>query len=303
MAFPTFPASWTAPTSCFGSTDIWAVIVSRDTQDTDVVLWSYYLGVPATTSTGDCLPPSYATSAPYIGQTCPPGYRNAVASRTTIYNQQAQATLCCPGTDYSFAASGPAGCQTVFGDEAFIATFTDPLIGEQRPTTFSDESGDALNAFGITIISTSSTSSSESATTDIASTTPFAGSHTVTNNPSTSISMPTNMITSPPSPTGLSTGAAAGIGVGVGLGIILLVLGGWILYQKRGKKTPTVPATVNQDVQYAAFPKPTPSPAMSVPGNGPPGSPSVFYQAQQSDFLPSPDALYGQGRPTSELPS
>ncbi|KAJ8132762.1 hypothetical protein O1611_g865 [Lasiodiplodia mahajangana] len=226
MAFPTFPASWSAPTTCFSSTDIWAVIVYRDPQDPDTVAWDYFLGVPATTPTGDCLPPSYATSAPYIGQTCPSGYRVAVASRTTIYNQQAQATLCCPGTDYSFEASGTAGCQTVFDDRAVIATFTDPLNGEQRPTTFSDATGSDLSAFGITIISTSSTSSPELTTPETPLTTTSTSSDTVTANPTTSISTETNTTTSSSSPASLSAGAAAGIGVGAGLGAILLVLGG-----------------------------------------------------------------------------
>lgn len=97
MAYLTFPSSWSAPTTCFSATDIWAVIYSRDPDDTDVVAWSDFLGVPATTPTGDCLPPSYATSVPYFGQTCPPGYRVAVASKTVIFNQEARATLCCPG--------------------------------------------------------------------------------------------------------------------------------------------------------------------------------------------------------------
>ncbi|KAI1121396.1 hypothetical protein F5Y10DRAFT_102021 [Nemania abortiva] len=149
MAFPTLPSSWTAPTTCFASTDIWAVIVSHDPQTE----WKYYFGVPATTPTGNCLPPSYATSQPYIGQTCPPGYRNAFASRTTIYNQQAEATLCYPRTDYSFEASRTPGYRSSFDNQTFIRTFTDPFIGTQRPASFSSKGNYTLSTFGITIVS------------------------------------------------------------------------------------------------------------------------------------------------------
>ncbi|KAI0509172.1 hypothetical protein F5B22DRAFT_617947 [Xylaria bambusicola] len=97
MAFPTFPDSWSAPTTCFDPTDVYAVIVSHDIIDRDTSYWEYYYGVPATTPTGDCLPPSYGTSAPYFGHTCPPGYRNAGAFRTTLYSQHASVTVCCPG--------------------------------------------------------------------------------------------------------------------------------------------------------------------------------------------------------------
>ncbi|KAI0183955.1 hypothetical protein EV127DRAFT_506103 [Xylaria flabelliformis] len=276
MAYPNFPSSWSAPTTCFESTNIWAVILSIDAAD--ITTYRYFFGVPATTPTGDCLPPSYSTSVPYIGQTCPPGYRIAVASRTILSNQQAQATLCCPGTDYSFSSSGTAGCATAFtNNNSFIATFTNPTNGEQTPSTFANALSQQITAFGITIISTSS--------------------HAVTGSPGSSDAVETNTGTSPSS-SRLSAGAAAGIGIGAGLGVILVILASWIMYRRRGKKTSHEPVTLNADVQYSAL-KTVPSPGISSPENGP-GIQSPSYQPRQFETS-LPTAVYGQHPP--ELPS
>ncbi|KAI1735329.1 hypothetical protein F4680DRAFT_470086 [Xylaria scruposa] len=265
MAYPNFPSTWSAPTTCFESTNAWAVIVSIDAQGTS--WWQLFLGVPATTPTGDCLPPSYLTSLPYIGQTCPPGYRVAVASRTVLSNQQAQATLCCPGTDYSFSPSGTAGCVTeITNNNSFFATFTNPSNGEQTPATFSDESGVRITAFGITIISTSSPPVSSSA-------------------------IETNTATSPSNSARLSAGAAAGIGIGAGLGAILVILAIWIMYRRRWKKTLNESTILKADMQYAPL-KTVPSPDISSPENGP-GIQSPSYQPQQFDAS-LPTDVYGQ---------
>ncbi|KAI1132931.1 hypothetical protein F5Y10DRAFT_291020 [Nemania abortiva] len=285
MAFPTLPPSWSAPTTCFESTDIFAVVYSREPRSNGTYYyWKWLFGVPATTPTGDCLPPSYVTSGPYFGQTCPLGYKNVFASRTTIYNQQAEATLCCPGTDYNFAV-GPIGCQSTFDNRTFIATLTDPLLGTQIPASFSTYDGSTMNAFGVTVISTSSSSST-------APTTLPSSSRTVTTSP---------IVSSTIKPAGISAGVAAGIGIGVGLGVILLVLGGWIMYRRRRNKTPDGSVALNQ-VQYATAPKPIQSPAIPSPGNDP-GRPNTYYQVQQPDFLPVPNATNIQGQFTSELPS
>ncbi|KAI0550648.1 hypothetical protein F4679DRAFT_542097 [Xylaria curta] len=278
MAYPNFPSSWSAPTTCFRSTNIWAVAYSSGGQD----YYELVLGIPATTSTGDCLPPSYSTSVPYFGNSCPTGYRIAIASRTVLSNQQAQATLCCPGSDYSFVAAGNVGCQTKLNnDDAFIVTYTDATAGTQRLATVSDLSGYAINAFGITIISTSSLSSMLSET----------SSHAININTASSGATETYTAAPPPGSARLSAGAAAGIGIGAGLGVILVILAIWIMYRRRGKKTLNGPTTLNADMQYAAL-KTDPSPGISSPETGP-GIQSPSYQPRQFDAS-LPTDVYGQ---------
>ncbi|KAI1758226.1 hypothetical protein F4782DRAFT_544566 [Xylaria castorea] len=277
MAFPTLPQSWSAPTSCFDPTDIYAVITSRDPEDTDVVGWEYWYGVPTNIVTGDCLPPSYTTSAPYFGQTCPPGYRNALAFTTKIYNQGA--------SDFSFAYSGTEGCESSIGGQTFIATFTDNTRHEQRMTTFSNQSGSILHAFGITITTPTSTDTSTSS---------FSST--------TSTSSPT----SSEKPSGLSTGAAAGIGIGTTLGAIFLLLLGWLMYRRRAKKRSDDSTIIGDSVRPAeplgftyspsnAFPSPVA--VMSEMSNTKSHEP-LQSQPQGHEF-----PLPGGQRPFSELPS
>lgn len=94
MTLPTLPPSWSAPTTCVDPTDIWAVVVSRDPGTN---WFRYFFGVPASTPTGDCLPPYYDVSTPYIGQTCPPGYSSVDASATTYSELEVMSIYCCPG--------------------------------------------------------------------------------------------------------------------------------------------------------------------------------------------------------------
>ncbi|TRX87891.1 hypothetical protein FHL15_011207 [Xylaria flabelliformis] len=288
MAFPTLPQSWSAPTSCFDTTDIYAVITTRDPEDTDVVGWEYWYGVPTNIVTGDCLPPSYITSAPYFGQTCPPGYRNARAFTTNIYNQGASATICCPG--------GTEGCEFVIGDQTFIATFTDNTRHEQRMTTFSGQSGSTLHAFGVTIVSTTPTSLDTSISSFSSTTSISTGS----------LAIQTSSPTSSAKPSGLSTGAAVGIGIGATLGAISLLLLGWLMYRRRAKKR-SDNSTIIRDSERPAEPLgftycpsnafPSPVAVMSEISNTKSHEP-LHSQPQGHEF-PLPD---GQ-RPFRELPS
>ncbi|KAI1265402.1 hypothetical protein F5Y18DRAFT_427003 [Xylariaceae sp. FL1019] len=232
MAFPTFPQSWTPPTSCFETTNIYAVITYRDPEDTDIVGTEFWYGVPTTVPTGNCIPPSYGVSAPYFGQSCPPSYRVAVAKRTMVSNQDASATICCPGFD----VRGTEGCESVFGDQTFFATYTDNTIGEERAATFSDVSGETLSAFAITLVSMSETASTISSASPTSSRMLPAPTTTKTSsmNP-----------TSAPDHSSLSTGAAAGIGIGATAGAISLFILGWLFYRKHAKKTPEAGSAVN----------------------------------------------------------
>ncbi|KAI8953915.1 hypothetical protein F4801DRAFT_66190 [Xylaria longipes] len=294
MAFPTFPHSWSAPTTCFDPTDVYAVIISRDSQDTDNVLWEYWYGVPTTTPTGDCLPPSYVTSAPYFGQTCPPGYRNAAAFRTTISSQEASATICCPGSEASFALSGSEGCESIYQDQTFIATFTDNTIGEQRMTTFSDQAEETLHAFGITIVSTTPMSL-DTSTSSFDSTTSSSMVPSATT---------TSSSTSSGKSSGLSMGATVGIGIGTALGVVFLSLLGWLLYRRHAKKKPDDPVITRDTVRpveplgftYGTA-KAFPSPVAMMPEINHTHDPHQSQpQAHESPFP-------GADRPFSELPS
>ncbi|KAI0439384.1 hypothetical protein F4803DRAFT_531555 [Xylaria telfairii] len=276
MALPTFPPSWYAPTTCFDSTDIWVVVVSTE-QDTQWL--DFYFGVPATTPTGDCLPPYYDVLTPYVGNSCPLGYSTAGSTATTYLESEVQSIYCCPGTYYSFEPANPPGCLSGLGNEAFIASSTNPFNGDFAIETFSDNSGYSLQAYGITLVSTSflpppeTSSSSYHTTTSIS--TPQAPIETAKAEPSST-------------PTGLSAGAAAGIGVGAGLGTILLALAGWLMYRRRGRKLPDDPITLHNEGQYYE-PKTTTSPVVQPPGNDR-ESQATFVYPQAIGFSPSPTA-------------
>ncbi|KAI0425399.1 hypothetical protein F5Y09DRAFT_346726 [Xylaria sp. FL1042] len=295
MAFPTLPQSWSPPAPCFDPTNVYAVIYYRDPQNSYNVAWQYWYGVPATTATGDCLPPSYVTSAPYFGQTCPPGYRDAAGFRTSIYNQEASATLCCPGSEPSFGYSGTEGCESEIQDQTFIATFTDNTIGEQRMTTFSSQSGQILHAFGITIVSTTPTSLD----------TPTSSFDSTVSSSTVPSAITTSNPTSSARGSGLSTGAAAGIGVGTTLGVISLLLLGWFLYRRHAKKKPDEPIIMNDSVPpteslgFTYSPtKPFPSPVAVTPEIPHTTSPDPHQSQPQGHQSP----FSGVHRPFSELP-
>ncbi|KAI1324435.1 hypothetical protein F5Y16DRAFT_380892 [Xylariaceae sp. FL0255] len=236
MSYATFPSSWTPPTSCFVSSDIYIVITSIGTTDTGVVQAydQYWYGVGFTAPSGNCIPPSYTTSSPYYAQSCPPAYREALASPTTISDQVASATLCCPGSLYSFGASGTEGCESVFGDQTFVATWTNLVNSNdpQRPTTVSSHAGFTLSAFGITVISTTPASTTP---TSISQATTNSNTQTATSSPSATTAVETNSPTSSPEPTILTSGATAGIAVGATVATFALLLLVWILYRRRLK--------------------------------------------------------------------
>lgn len=99
MSFATFPSSWSPPTTCFLSTDIYIVATEFAglTSGTSLFYYNFWYGVGSTAPSGECIPPSYSTSSPYYAQSCPPDYQEALASKTTISDQKASAILCCPG--------------------------------------------------------------------------------------------------------------------------------------------------------------------------------------------------------------
>ncbi|KAI1324956.1 hypothetical protein F5Y16DRAFT_423389 [Xylariaceae sp. FL0255] len=298
MAFPTLPASWSAPSSCYQSTAIWGVVWSTDANN---IYWDWNFGVPATTPTGPCLPPSYATSAPYLGTTCPGGFANAGVSATTLFGQAASATLCCPGTGLGFSSGGyHEGCQSAFGSSSVTATLTYSTLNTATPTIVVPEAGDFLPAFAITITPPASSTPPPST-----SPPPSTASSTA------STTSPTTTQTTSPSSSKLSAGATAGIGVGAAVGVVLLFLLGWCLYRRRSKKTtPDDPPAMNESARYFAEPS---APPTSPPDIGPksspvpvPSSPGVastvtneYYQQQQHGY-PSPSSDH---RLFSELPS
>lgn len=93
---PTIPSTWTAPTSCFASTNYFFVLLGNR-------YFSNVYGTPTpvldgNTPTGDCFPPNFSIDVPYLTDGgCPKGYTRACAvGGVVIDGQTASSVTCCP---------------------------------------------------------------------------------------------------------------------------------------------------------------------------------------------------------------
>lgn len=97
-----FPSSWTAPTSCFASTNYYRVLYV----DKGGRFVSNMYGTPTpvftgNTPSGDCFPPSFTINVPYLtdGSACPTGYTRACATAGSAKAGESAAVstiTCCP---------------------------------------------------------------------------------------------------------------------------------------------------------------------------------------------------------------
>lgn len=95
-SLPTIPASWTAPTSCFASTNYYFVLMSGG-------VFSNMYGTPTPVLTGNaptgpCFPPSFTIDVPYLTDgNCPSGYTLACATAgPKSWGQPVSTVTCCP---------------------------------------------------------------------------------------------------------------------------------------------------------------------------------------------------------------
>jgi hypothetical protein len=96
MSLPTLPSTWTAPTSCFASTNYYYVLLGSG-------FFSNMYGTPTPVLTGNaptgaCFPPSFTIDVPYLTDgNCPSGYTLACATAAPKTNgQPASSMTCCP---------------------------------------------------------------------------------------------------------------------------------------------------------------------------------------------------------------
>jgi len=218
----TLPTTFTPPSSCLASTNIWAITTA--TFCATSTLCPYYLmqGPPTTDS---CLPPSYGGEFSfYLPGECPSGYTSACTSVKSLGAYTVTVSICCPAGGFQCQSNPSLEWQTTLGCfTPFTRTETLTVIGSQTGTTSINtvtvSSQDAANAYAIAIQIPGPT------TKDISNT----GSSTI--NPTISATTGANSSNSSPSAetqsSGLSTAAKAGIGIGVVLGIAIIFLFGF----------------------------------------------------------------------------
>lgn len=95
-SYPTIPSTWTAPTSCFATTNYYRVLMGSG-------FFSNMYGTPTPVlngnyPTGDCFPPQTTPDVPYVTDgDCPTGYTRACATNGPESNGEPMRTVtCCP---------------------------------------------------------------------------------------------------------------------------------------------------------------------------------------------------------------
>ncbi|KAK2028989.1 hypothetical protein LX32DRAFT_693618 [Colletotrichum zoysiae] len=128
-SLPTIPSTWTAPTSCFASTNYYRVFFSRGD---NVFFYTDLYGVPMLSApTGDCLPPSFTVDAPYITDGgCPAGFTSGC-----VRGVAPSTVTCCPSvTGDAFVFKAEQG-----STENYIGFRpNNPSVGHQNDLNSSD---------------------------------------------------------------------------------------------------------------------------------------------------------------------
>ncbi|KAH6876540.1 hypothetical protein B0T10DRAFT_197086 [Thelonectria olida] len=238
---PTIPASWTAPTSCFASTNYYRVLMESG-------YFSNMYGTPTpvftgNTPSGDCFPPSFTISVPYLTDgDCPTGYTKACATAGSSQGQSISTVICCPsvtGNDFSFMCrENEYNCHATATENATwtgVITNIGLATPTEEPVTREPYTEEGCEAWGIKFISVSAMTNTTTATsqsiTSIATTTSTSESSTATATESTeSASTP------------LASGTIAGIVVGAALGVALLGVGAFFFRRRRQKRNAVAPA-------------------------------------------------------------
>jgi len=235
----TLPTTFTPPSSCLGSTNIWEIITTS--YCSTHTLCPYYLmqGPPTT----DCLPPSYDGSefSFYLPGECPSGYTSACTSVKSLGTYTVTVSICCPSGSFQCQSNPSLEWQSTLGCFTPITrTETLTVIGSQAGTTSIDtvtpSSGGAVNAYSVAIKIPDPT------TKDISNTGSSTSLPVI--NPTISATTDANSSNSSPSAetqsSGLSTAAKAGIGVGVVLGIAIIFLFGFSWGKNRRRRSDPV---------------------------------------------------------------
>ncbi|KAM3540417.1 hypothetical protein ARSEF1564_006653 [Beauveria bassiana] len=253
-----FPSSWTAPTSCFASTNYYRVLYA----DGKGRFVSNMYGTPTpvftgNTPSGDCFPPSFTINVPYLtdGSACPTGYTRACATAGSANAGESAAIstiTCCPsvtGDAFSFMCKdNEYGCHATAASGGIVWTGVITDLGAtpatEEPVTRTPSTKEGIEAWGIKFLSVAPGSTATSI--------PKPGQ-----NASDSDNQGTQSPESSSSAGGLSGGAIAGIVVGSIAGVALLAIGAFLLYRRKSS---------NSGPQYHA---PAPGKYPNQPANDP----------------------------------
>ncbi|KAK4108203.1 hypothetical protein N656DRAFT_784493 [Canariomyces notabilis] len=282
---PTFPSTWTAPTSCFATTNYYRVFLSRG-------IFSNLYGTPTPVltgiwPTGDCFPPSSTPMVPYVTDGgCPAGYTRACATAGPDYKGKPASTVtCCPSVTnnvFSFMCRDHQyGCHaTATLGGAWTGTETNLAISPptEKPITLTQpNTKEGVEAWGIKLISTapdlpsttmtiSDTTTSDTKTTQVQSvnavdqfsSSSFSSSSSSSSHPADLGSLGSgnnsDNTSSSSSGSGLETGVLVGIVVGCVAATALLALAAFLLYRRQLNKRYTAEAAAAAIAAAAASP-------------------------------------------------
>ncbi|KAJ6790398.1 hypothetical protein PWT90_10308 [Aphanocladium album] len=278
-----FPSSWTAPSSCFASTNYYRVLYAEGKER----YVSNMYGTPTPVFTGNtpsgaCFPPSFTINVPYLTDknSCPTGYTRACATAGSAKPGESASVstiTCCPrsvtGGAFSFMCrDNEYGCHATAESGGIVWTGVVTDLGvtpaTEEPVTRTPSTKEGIEAWGIKFLS-------------------VAPGSTATNipTPSHNASDTDNQGTQSPESSsghsGISGGAIAGIVVGSIAGVALLALGAFLLYRR--KKS-------NAEKEYHA---PAPGKYPNQPANDPMyqpssvGSPFSAHGQMGSSYQPS----------------
>ncbi|KAI5460823.1 hypothetical protein BGZ63DRAFT_358899 [Mariannaea sp. PMI_226] len=257
---PTLPSTWTAPTSCFVSTNYYRVLLGGG-------YFSNMYGTPTPVltgnkPTGNCFPPSFTIDIPYLTDGgCPSGYTKACATAGSSAGQVVSTVTCCPrfvtGDVFSFMCRGNQyGCHAT-ATKGVIWTGVVTDIGldtpTERPITRTPSTDEGCEAWGIKFISVS-----HSTTTTTPRTTVSTHETSNTSERTTSSSAePTYKASSEVEGTlktnALGTSSIVGITVGVIAGVALLAIGA-VFFRRRRKQRQQQSANVFSPILYKLTP-------------------------------------------------
>ncbi|TQV96416.1 hypothetical protein IF1G_04999 [Cordyceps javanica] len=286
-----FPSSWTAPTSCFASTNYYRVLYA----DGGKSFFSNMYGTPTpvftgNTPSGECFPPSFTINVPYLtdGSACPAGYTRACATAgsATSGNVTGDAfSFMCKDNEYGCHATAASGGIVWTG----VITDLGVTPATEAPVTRTPSTKEGIEAWGIKFLSVAPGSTATSIPT-----------------PSQNASDTDNQGTQAPESSsdhgGLSGGAIAGIVVGSIAGIALLAVGAFLLHRRK-KSNPgpqyhapapgKYPNQPTNDSMYQPSAVGSPSPA--------PGQMGSSYQPSEMEAA-SPNPTHAQPRQVQQEP-
>ncbi|KAJ4165142.1 hypothetical protein LMH87_006788 [Akanthomyces muscarius] len=299
-----FPSTWTAPTSCFASTNYYRVLYA----ESGVGYVSNMYGTPTpvftgNTPSGDCFPPSFTINLPYLtdGSACPTGYTRACATAGSVTSggsADVSTITCCPsvtGDAFSFMCKdNQYGCHATAASGGIVWTGVVTNLGvtpaTESPVTRTPSTLEGIEAWGIKFLSVAPGSTATSI--------PTPG-----HNASDTDNQGTPSADNSSNHGGLSGGAIAGIVVGSIAGVALLAVGAFLLYRRK-KSSPGpqyhAPAPGKYPNQPANDPMYQPS-SVGSPFSGQ-GQMASSYQPSEMEAA-SPNPAHAQPRaPVQQAP-